>query len=892
MSLTIAVTPRGALHLEHTETATPLDASLAARLQAAFARGAGHGLLQLGLCETRAHLPVELTFWRAWALDFIAARCRATEADTPEPDAAALGALLNEAPPMQGGEYLNAATLKALWHELARAFTEELAASGASVDAFLAAHNSQWRHVGRVHFHLAENRKDVERPFAFLATYAPGLATQGELRHAPLGAALREYAGAGAKAELLQLLQPVNRASLECAWLKTLVDSGEIFYPLRWTPAEALRLLRDAAVLEQSGVVLRMPAAWPLARPSRPKVEASVGVKAPALVGAAQVLDFAVEVTLDGETLSAEEIAQLVAATDGLALLRGKWVEIDHGKLQSALVRYTEIERLARREGLSFGQAMRLLAGAEIGEHAAAPETGAWAQVNAGAWLAETLAGCRHPETLAKALPGAELKASLRPYQGAGVRWLGLLTQLGLGACLADDMGLGKTLQVLALLLSLPREDNAALPSLIVVPASLLGNWAEEAQRFAPSLRVFVAHPAFSPAAHLQAPEKILAGSDMVVTSYTALHKLDWMAKNKWRLLIIDEAQNIKNPGAKQTKAVKAIGARARIALTGTPVENHLSDLWSIFDFLNPGLLGSAKAFQNFTTRLASQTPPSYAPLRKLIAPYILRRMKTDRAVISDLPDKTEVKAWCSLTRKQAALYQSAVQAFERQLAESSDAINRRGLVLATLMRLKQICNHAAHGLGGASHWPSEDSGKFARLAEIAGAIASRQEKLLVFTQFTEIIEPLCAELTRVFGRGGLSLSGATAIAKRKQLVTAFQQDERIPFFVLSLKAGGAGLTLTAASHVVHFDRWWNPAVENQATDRAFRIGQKRNVLVNKFICRGTIEERIDMLIESKRELAEQLLGGGAEINLTELGDRELLDLVRLDLDAATKELS
>ncbi len=264
--------------------------------------------------------------------------------------------------------------------------------------------------------------------------------------------------------------------------------------------------------------------------------------------------------------------------------------------------------------------------------------------------------------------------------------------------------------------------------------------------------------------------------------------------------------------------------------------------------------------------------------------------MKTDRSVIADLPDKTEVMAYCALSRKQAALYQTTVEAFERRLEESSDDMGRRGLVLATLMRLKQICNHAAHGLDRGGSWPSEDSGKFARLAEIAATIASRQEKLLVFTQFAEIIEPLCAELAGAFGRPGLMLSGDTAVGRRKELVKTFQEDERVPFFVLSLKAGGSGLTLTAASHVVHFDRWWNPAVENQATDRAFRIGQKRNVLVHKLVCRGTIEERIDALIESKRQMAEELLSGGGEINLTELGDRELLDLIRLDLDRATKE--
>jgi non-specific serine/threonine protein kinase len=279
----------------------------------------------------------------------------------------------------------------------------------------------------------------------------------------------------------------------------------------------------------------------------------------------------------------------------------------------------------------------------------------------------------------------------------------------------------------------------------------------------------------------------------------------------------------------------------------------------------------------------------SYAPLRKLAAPYILRRLKADKSVIADLPDKTEVQAFCPLTKKQAGLYQAAVVDLQESLRRSSDDIARRGLVLALLMRLKQICNHPSQWLGDGAY-DDADSGKFARLVEIAEEIASRQEKLLVFTQFKEIISPLETLLNEVFGRPGLILHGATAVGKRKALVKTFQEDERVPFFILSLKAGGAGLNLTAASHVVHFDRWWNPAVENQATDRAYRIGQKRNVLVHKFVCRGTIEERIDRLIESKRQLAQDFLGGSGEINLTEMKDEELLDLVKLDLNAALKE--
>jgi non-specific serine/threonine protein kinase len=888
-ALAAVVSPHGALRLERTEAAVALDGAVAARLEAAFARGAGHGLLQLGLAEAGSRLPADLAWWRALAIGFVAARCRAGETGAQQPGDGEFARLADDAPPMRGGEYLDASALAALWRALAGAFEDELAGSGASLDAFLAAHDSRWRHVGRVHFHLAENRRDAERPFAFLATYAPGLAAHGEVRHAPLGAALRQYAGAGAKTELLRLLEPVSRASESCAWLKAIVDSGEIFHPLRWTPSEAMRLLEDVAALEQAGLVVRMPAGWPGARPSRPKVEATIGARAPSLVGAGQVLDFALEVTLDGETLSRAEIESLVASTDGLAMLRGRWVEVDREKLKAALDRYAEIERLALEEGISFGKAMRLLAGVEAGGREATPAAD-WGEVKAGEWLAETLAACRRPEALAAASPGAALRATLRPYQDAGVRWLGFLTRLGLGACLADDMGLGKTLQVLALALTIKGREKPARPSLVVAPASLLANWASEAERFAPTLGVFVAHPAFTPPERLKAPEDTLAACDLVVTSYAALLRLPWIGRTSWRLVVVDEAQAIKNPGAKQTRAVKALKTDARIALTGTPVENNLNDLWSIFDFLNPGLLGSATAFRIFAKGLADRTPPSYAPLRKLVAPYILRRMKTDRSVIADLPDKAEVKAWCGLTRKQAALYQTTVEAFQRRLEESGDGMGRRGLVLATLMRLKQICNHAAHGLGGGGAWPSEDSGKFARLAEIASTIASRQEKLLVFTQFAEIIEPLGAELAGAFGRPGLMLSGDTAVGRRRELVKTFQEDERVPFFVLSLKAGGSGLTLTEASHVVHFDRWWNPAVENQATDRAFRIGQRRNVLVHKFVCRGTIEERIDSLIESKRAMAEELLSGGGEINLTELGDRELLDLVRLDLDAATRE--
>jgi non-specific serine/threonine protein kinase len=384
-------------------------------------------------------------------------------------------------------------------------------------------------------------------------------------------------------------------------------------------------------------------------------------------------------------------------------------------------------------------------------------------------------------------------------------------------------------------------------------------------------------------------PAEQLARSDLVIVGYGSVHRFDWIKDTAWRLVILDEAQAIKNPGTRQTQAVKRLRAGSRLALTGTPIENRLSDLWSLFDFVNPGLLGSAKVFATFTRRLAD-SPGGYAPLRRLVQPYILRRLKTDKTVIDDLPDKTEQNAYCGLSRKQAALYQQAVDDLSRALEDGQEGVERKGLVLAFLTRFKQVCNHPSQWLGDGA-WAEPDSGKLARLRELAEVVAAKQEKMLLFSQYAEATAPLAAFLGSIFGRGGCVLTGDTTVKRRQELVSQFQADESVPFFVLSLKAGGSGLNLTAASHVVHFDRWWNPAVENQATDRAFRIGQKRNVLVHKFICRGTVEERIDAMIQDKGQLAADLLdAAGAELRLTELSDAELLRLVRLDLTTATGE--
>jgi superfamily II DNA or RNA helicase len=886
----LRLTPHGHLLAEDRDDAPEIDAGMRARLADAFAHGAGHGLLRLGAGEVGHAMPPVFVWWRSFAARYVAAICLnaagreddATLPPVPPPDASDLASLVLTAPMMAGAEYLTDTVLLALWAALAQAFAESLAASGIGLQRFLSALNPAWNLVGRVHFNLAENRRDAEQPFAFMATYTSRLSAQARAQHVPLGQALREYAGAANRDKLLSLLLPVQRAAEHCDWLRPMIDAGEIFHPLRWGPAEASRFLRSLPELEQAGVIVRMPATWRANRPPRPRVSASVGSRKPSVLGLEGVLDFRMGVVLDGESLSEDEIATLLAGTEDLVLLRGQWVEIDRARFEKTMTRFREAEALAAQNGMGFAEAMRMLAGAAVtGDDPTAADAD-WSRVTAGPWLEETLTALRAGDGDGPD-PGAGLNGTLRSYQRAGTRWMHLLSSLGLGACLADDMGLGKTIQVLSLLLL---EKPAGQPSLLVAPASLLGNWAAEIEKFAPGLNAAIVHPSAMSSEQIRQFDPLQY--DLAITSYGSLLRMPVLAATAWRFVILDEAQAIKNPAARQTRAAKALQAKARIALTGTPVENHLGDLWSIFDFINPGLLGTAKQFSRYAKSLAERTHNPYGPLRELVRPYILRRMKTDKSVIADLPDKTEIKALCSLSRRQTALYAQAVDDLEKRL-EEADGIERKGVVLAMLMRLKQICNHPSQWLND-NAWAEEDSGKWARLREIAEVVAARQEKMLVFTQFREMTAPLAAFLGQIFGRSGLVLHGDTAVKHRKTLVQTFQEDETVPFFVLSLKAGGSGLTLTAASHVVHVDRWWNPAVENQATDRAFRIGQKKNVLVHKFVCRGTVEEKIDRLIESKQGLSDELLTGGAEINLTEMGNADIMRLVALDLNAAMKE--
>ncbi len=902
--LRVAVAPSGALLVDTAgadidESSDGLTPVARARVAAAFSRGPGHGLLDLGTTELDASLAPPLAFLRDLGRAF-ATQLRATpdleerrervEVDCPADERARLASAV---PPMPGGEYVHADWVAARWMEIGRAFSEEIRGHRGAVAEWLHARHPSWHLVGKVCLHLAENRGDDEHPFAFLATYAVRAGTGGKVQHRPLARALEESSARGDRRALLHLLVPLQRAAEQSKWLAGMVDSGEIYQPLAWTPAEAHRFLREIPAFEAAGLVVRVPDWWHARRPPRPEVTVRVGEKRPDVLGVDALLDFSVDVTLGNEKLLPAELRALLASAGGLVRMRGQWVELDRERLRELLDHWDRVRRAAGTNGLSFLDGMRLLAGAaEVGRDDGGTAAGeGWSRVEAGTWLAQTLGGLRGPEKLEGGELGRDFRGTLRPYQKTGVAWLWFASSLRLGVCLADDMGLGKTIQVLGLLLLHKRRGKRGdPPHLLIVPASLVANWQAEIERFAPSLAALVAHPSATPARELaELGNAELAGVDLVITTYGTLARIDALRTRDWSLAILDEAQAIKNPGARQTQAVKALRARARIALTGTPVENRLGDLWSIFDFLNPGLLGSAAQFAAFVKRLADRPEEPYAPLRRLVQPYLLRRLKTDRSIVADLPDKTEVKAFCLLSRRQAALYQKAVNELEGALAGLRQGIERRGLVLAYLMRFKQICNHPSQWLGDGA-WDEAGSGKLARLREIAEAVAAKQEKALVFTQFREATEPLAAFLASVFGRPGLILHGQTPVKERGGLVRRFQEDPAVGFFVLSVKAGGTGLNLTAAAHVVHFDRWWNPAVENQATDRAYRIGQHRNVLVHKLVCRGTVEERIDRLIEDKESLARGLLEGGGGALLTEMSNEALMAMVALDLDRATAE--
>jgi SNF2 family DNA or RNA helicase len=858
-----------------------------------FAESHESGIVALGMQLDFSRDP-SVRFWQDFSRKFLTSACYHARTDqsaspVPTPSDAELQDIVDQAPPFDGYEYLSPTLLSYLWSSLDSYFVRLIVRS--EIPNFLAKQNSAWQSVGRVALHLAENKNDADYPFAFLATYVSRLNDAGRPQHVALGRAVHEYAGVKYKSALLALLKPIQEAAQHSSLLKSLADSGKIFQPQRWTPREAHQFLKDASVFESHGITVRLPNWWKPSQTPRVRVSVTVGEQKQGILGLHALLSFSLKLSINGDELDPQSLEDILSGNTGLVRVKGQWVEADSEKINEALAHWKNIAKTVAREGIPYAQAMRLLAHAGIDKVESARQNldiEQWTELRAGRWLESVLGELTRPLAKGDFAPPQLLQATLRPYQLEGVAWLDFIVRLGMGACLADDMGLGKTIQVLAMLLLQKQRGGSKFPSILVVPASLIANWQAEAQRFAPSLNLFVVHPAECDQEEwlsLLTQSHIQTSSDLVVTTYGLLHRLPWVEKQQWHIAILDEAQAIKNPATQQSRAARKIQASSRIVLTGTPIENSLGDLWSIFDFICPGLLETSTVFGKYIKNLNRSPQPNYGPLRRLLRPYVLRRLKLDKKIITDLPDKTEVTAYCSLTPRQVALYEHGLQELAQKL-DLAEGMARRGLILSYLLRFKQICNHPSQWLGD-DDYQSKHSGKFARLTELAEGISSRHEKLLVFTQFREMTEPLAAHLSEIFKQRGLILSGETAVKKRQNMVELFQDESGPPFFVLSLKAGGTGLNLTAASHVIHFDRWWNPAVENQATDRAFRIGQKRNVMVHKFVCRGTIEERIDRMIQEKVAVAGDILGeNGAEKLLTEMTNEELLNLLKLDMSA------
>ncbi len=645
---------------------------------------------------------------------------------------------------------------------------------------------------------------------------------------------------------------------------------------------EAYAFLKEGAyLLHESGFGVLLPSWWGrresgvgLSLKVTPSPSGPRSVLSP--LGLDALVEFDWQVALGGESIPREEFLELAQMKQPLVRVRGQWVELSPERVQEVL---QALQDRPEAPQMTLGDVLQL----ELGP----PRDGRLpvTDLEATGWietLLTRLAGREEPPHLEAP---RSFHGKLRPYQSHGLSWLSFLGRWNLGACLADDMGLGKTVQVLALLLHLQENGELDRPVLLICPTSVVSNWRKEAERFAPTLSVLIHH---GPERHEgERFQREAARHHLVVSTYSLVHRdLERLKGVEWSALVLDEAQNIKNPQAKQTRALRNLVAPRRIALTGTPVENRLSELWSIMEFLNPGYLGSESSFRRrYALPIERYRDPApTAELRRLVEPFVLRRVKTDPTVIKDLPSKNEMKVYCSLTREQATLYQAVVtESLER--IEASEGIGRKGEVLAALTRLKQICNHPAHFLADGSSLPSR-SGKLTRLTEMLEELLAEGDRALVFTQYAEMGKLIQRHLREALSVDVLFLHGAVPASERERLIGSFQEDrEGPPVFVLSLKAGGFGLNLTEARHVFHFDRWWNPAVEDQATDRAFRIGQKRSVAVYKFICAGTVEERVDELAERKKEIAEAVIQSG-EGFVTELSTESLRELFELRKEA------
>jgi superfamily II DNA or RNA helicase len=888
MSIDLLVKSSGSLYVEtdgesHSRVAAQID--FEENFVRCFAGDHAGALFYLGIVDVAHKLNPSLQFWREFSQRFVSSLKEAHDLEVLRGDVelpipkTVVRESLETVPFTVGAEYITESLLQTQWEQLLRYFSTAIASYKGTVREFLQQFAPNLSLYGKVFFHLVEHKGDQSYPFAFLVTYASVIDERGRTKHLPLKAALNEYSNDEQK--LIELLTTVRKAAQSSAFISSIIESGEIFYPLLMTVQDAHQFLKETPAFEDLGIHCRIPDWWKRKGKSA-LLQITVGDDKMSDFGAGAIIASSASFTIDGVEITKRELEKLLENSEELALIKGRWVAFDGDKLASALDVWSKAEVLVQSNGLTFAEAVRALMAPTTLTDALGGASSI--EVSCGTWLEGLFEKLKDPSLAKSVKPGRGFEGNLRPYQQNGLNWLALLDSIGVSGCLADDMGLGKTIQVIAFLnlLRLRRSKAGAAANLLIVPASLIGNWMAEIERFCPKLGVRVAHRSAGDQAFVgEVSKESLDDVDVVITTYSSIRRQEWVKKFWWNYIILDEAQSIKNAGTNQTKAIKALKSHSRLALTGTPVENRIGDLWSLFDFLNPGLLGTPKEFAALF-KDKRRDNDVYSRVRSVIRPYILRRLKTDKSIIKDLPEKIEMETFAELTKKQVALYIKVVADLERAL-EESEGIKRRGIVLSTLMKLKQICNHPDQFIGQGDYLEKE-SGKLARLRELCEVISEKREQVLVFTQFKEVTKALDSFLESVFGRSGLVLTGSTSVGKRKQLVDTFQSGDYVPYFVISVKAGGTGLNLTAANHVIHFDRWWNPAVENQATDRAFRIGQRQNVMVHKFVTKGTIEEKIARMLREKQQLSNDIIGESGEMMLTELSDKEIIDLVRIDM--------
>lgn len=760
--------------------------------------------------------------------------------------------LLNTKPFFIGSEKINYNWIEQFYASIQVIYESEIIEFNGNVDLYFSNKRKSILQPFKIYFHLVENPQGT-KPFAFMITYTKLF--NNTLKHYPLKTALIDYKDS--QNEFLNLLSSIYTAGKKSELIQKLIDSNEIFEAIEMDTNEAYELLKSIEIFENIGIVCRIPNWW-----NNKKKSVSVEIDLDQIFRESfgyfndMSVRFAYvpKLIYCGLEISQDEIHELLTKTDGLAYFKGKWIEVDHTKLNQLLSSYEKYSK----DGTSFSEIIKNISGLSNEKIEVTVSNKDWLTNFKDKVINTT------NYTLSKNFIG-----NLRPYQFDGYKWLTGLTQMGFGACLADDMGLGKTIQILAYLSTYFEQSNKKV--LLIVPSSLASNWETEIIKFTPKMKYYILRNTNFDILKFEE-------SSLIITTYQISLKIDYLYKVEWGIVILDEAQMIKNYKNITAKKIKSLKRTMSIAMTGTPVENNLMNLWSIFDFINPGLLGSANEFMD-RVDLRSSNVENLSKIKNIISPFILRRLKIDKKIISDLPDKLENKIFVDLTKEQIILYNKVVDkiSLNKEFNKFSE-FEKKSILLATIMHLKQICNHPSQYLGDDIYTP-ENSGKFMVLKDIVQTIYEKREKVIIFTQFKEIVPALNQFLHTIFGKEGLYITGDIPVGKRKDIVDKFQNEE-IPYIILTLKTAGYGLNLTSANNVIHFDRWWNPAVENQATDRAFRIGQTKNVNVYTLTTKNTIEEIIDNLLMAKSDLADKTINDIGNNVISKMSADELLKTI------------